>query len=272
MRAVAHLCDLLRRAERPVVIAGSGVWWSAPKTPCAASSNHWQLPLYTITMARGAVSDLHPLCLGYADPGAQPRGPPRLRRGRPLPGHRQAHRLPARARRSAPVPRVRPVRANRYSSRRNSASTAPSMPPCAPTPALRSRPSPPERPAPSAPPGSTASARCATSGTPRSTADPRTAPCRLLPRTPRCASRRRPLLLGRRRFRALGPGHAARAPRRRLAPARPARHHRLLAAQRRRTAARPPRSPGRRHHGRRRARLLPRRNGYRWRATACPSS
>src|SRR5262249_15430115 len=29
---------------------------------------HWQVPLYTITMARGTVSDDHPLCMGYADP------------------------------------------------------------------------------------------------------------------------------------------------------------------------------------------------------------
>ena len=66
--AVAQLCDLLRRAERPVVIAGSGVWWSGAEDALRRFIESWQLPLYTITMARGAVSDLHPLCLGYADP------------------------------------------------------------------------------------------------------------------------------------------------------------------------------------------------------------
>ena len=29
---------------------------------------HTQLPLYSITMARGLVSDEHPLAMGYADP------------------------------------------------------------------------------------------------------------------------------------------------------------------------------------------------------------
>jgi acetolactate synthase-1/2/3 large subunit len=60
--------DLLRQAERPVVIAGSGVWWSDAGNALRRFIEHWQLPLYTITMARGVVSDDHPLCFGYADP------------------------------------------------------------------------------------------------------------------------------------------------------------------------------------------------------------
>ncbi len=55
--------------ERPVVIAGSGVWWAhAEERAAAVSSNALRCPLYTITMARGAVSDDHPLVMGYADP------------------------------------------------------------------------------------------------------------------------------------------------------------------------------------------------------------
>src|SRR5262249_21279411 len=60
--------DLLRRAERPVLIAGSGVWWSGAGDALRRFIEHWQLPLYTITMARGVVSDDHPLCFCYADP------------------------------------------------------------------------------------------------------------------------------------------------------------------------------------------------------------
>jgi acetolactate synthase-1/2/3 large subunit len=63
-RAIA----LLKSAERPVVIAGSGVWWSGAEPELRAFIEHTSLPLYTITMARGAIPDSHPLNLGYADP------------------------------------------------------------------------------------------------------------------------------------------------------------------------------------------------------------
>src|SRR5215471_5170452 len=62
------LLNLLREAQRPVIIAGSGIWWSGAETSLRAFIERWQIPLYTITMARGAVSDDHPLCMGYADP------------------------------------------------------------------------------------------------------------------------------------------------------------------------------------------------------------
>ena len=65
---VRELVALLRQAERPVVIAGSGIWWA----DAAEELKNWieltSLPLYTITMAKGAVPDSHPLCMGYADP------------------------------------------------------------------------------------------------------------------------------------------------------------------------------------------------------------
>jgi acetolactate synthase-1/2/3 large subunit len=64
--------DLLRSAERPVVIAGSGVWWSGACAELQEFIERTSLPLYTITMARGAVSDEHPLCMGYADPALNP--------------------------------------------------------------------------------------------------------------------------------------------------------------------------------------------------------
>lgn len=60
--------DALRAAERPIVIAGSGVWWSRAEEALRRFIELTSLPLYTITMARGAVSDDHPLVMGYADP------------------------------------------------------------------------------------------------------------------------------------------------------------------------------------------------------------
>jgi acetolactate synthase I/II/III large subunit len=60
--------SLLRAAERPVVIAGSGIWWSHAEDALRRFIEHTNVPLYTITMARGTVSDDHPLVMGYADP------------------------------------------------------------------------------------------------------------------------------------------------------------------------------------------------------------
>ncbi len=60
--------ELLRAAERPVAIAGSGVWWGRAEEALAEFIERTGLPLYTITMGRGAVSDDHPLAMGYADP------------------------------------------------------------------------------------------------------------------------------------------------------------------------------------------------------------
>jgi acetolactate synthase-1/2/3 large subunit len=60
--------DLLRHARRPVAIAGSGIWWSGAEAALQSFIESTRIPLYTITMARGTVSDDHPLCMGYADP------------------------------------------------------------------------------------------------------------------------------------------------------------------------------------------------------------
>ena len=65
---VQRALQLLGRSERPVVIAGSGAWWS----DCALELRQFielaSLPLFTIGMARGLVRDDHELCFGYADP------------------------------------------------------------------------------------------------------------------------------------------------------------------------------------------------------------
>ncbi|MEO7143809.1 MAG: thiamine pyrophosphate-binding protein [Bryobacteraceae bacterium] len=59
---------LLKAARKPVVIAGSGVWWADAGSELQRFIELTSLPLYTITMAKGVVSDDHPLCMGYADP------------------------------------------------------------------------------------------------------------------------------------------------------------------------------------------------------------
>jgi acetolactate synthase-1/2/3 large subunit len=60
--------QMLRSAERPVAIAGSGVWWGSAEAELRRFIEHTKVPLYTITMAKGAVSDENPFCMGYADP------------------------------------------------------------------------------------------------------------------------------------------------------------------------------------------------------------
>jgi acetolactate synthase-1/2/3 large subunit len=60
--------EILRAARRPVVIAGSGLWWSHGEAELRRFIEHTGLPLYTATLAKGAVPDDHPLCFGYPDP------------------------------------------------------------------------------------------------------------------------------------------------------------------------------------------------------------
>ena len=63
-RAIA----LLHAAERPVAIAGSGIWWSRAEDELRRFAEHTNLPVYTITLGRGTLPDSHPLSFGYADP------------------------------------------------------------------------------------------------------------------------------------------------------------------------------------------------------------
>jgi acetolactate synthase-1/2/3 large subunit len=58
----------MRSARRPVIIAGSGVWWSHAEPALREFVERTNIPLYTITMARGTVADDHALVMGYADP------------------------------------------------------------------------------------------------------------------------------------------------------------------------------------------------------------
>jgi acetolactate synthase-1/2/3 large subunit len=68
IRDAGRALRMLRAAERPVVIAGSGIWWADAAAELCEFIERTSLPLYTITMARGVVPDSHPLCFGYADP------------------------------------------------------------------------------------------------------------------------------------------------------------------------------------------------------------
>ncbi len=59
---------LLRQAERPIIIGGSGAWWSQAGPELERFVVLTRVPLFTVGLSRGLVSDDHPLCFGYADP------------------------------------------------------------------------------------------------------------------------------------------------------------------------------------------------------------
>jgi len=56
--------DLLRRAERPLIVAGGGAFWSGAGESIARLSEVAGIPVTTTSSARGLVPDGHPWCLG----------------------------------------------------------------------------------------------------------------------------------------------------------------------------------------------------------------
>lgn len=64
--AVEESLELLRRAERPVIIAGSGAHYAHAGPALAALVERTHLPLFTINAGRGVVPDGHPDCYGHA--------------------------------------------------------------------------------------------------------------------------------------------------------------------------------------------------------------
>ncbi|MDP9169829.1 MAG: thiamine pyrophosphate-binding protein, partial [Acidobacteriota bacterium] len=66
--SVTQALAMMRAARQPVVIAGSGIWWSHGEAELARFIEHTGFPLYTAALAKGCVPDDHPLCFGYPDP------------------------------------------------------------------------------------------------------------------------------------------------------------------------------------------------------------
>ncbi|CAG0957516.1 partial acetolactate synthase I/II/III large subunit, partial [Anaerolineae bacterium] len=58
--AIEHAADLLRRAERPALIAGSAIWWSDASAVLARFAERAGLPVYLNAMGRGALPPDHP--------------------------------------------------------------------------------------------------------------------------------------------------------------------------------------------------------------------
>jgi len=64
---IQQAMGLLRKAVRPVVIAGNPARYSVASESLQQFIETTGLPLFTVEQARGLVSDDHPLCFGYAD-------------------------------------------------------------------------------------------------------------------------------------------------------------------------------------------------------------
>ena len=58
---------MLRRAERPVIIAGNPARYSVTPEQMAKLAETTGIPVFTVEQARGLLDDDHPLCFGYAD-------------------------------------------------------------------------------------------------------------------------------------------------------------------------------------------------------------
>jgi acetolactate synthase-1/2/3 large subunit len=66
---VARVAEHVRRARRPVLIAGAGVWQHGGEAAVAALASEHGLPVFTLDSARGIAPDGAACVLGTADPG-----------------------------------------------------------------------------------------------------------------------------------------------------------------------------------------------------------
>jgi len=64
---VEKALKLLQKAQRPIVIAGSGLWWSDAGKELKLFLRKTSLPYYSVTMARGVLPDTFRNSFGYAD-------------------------------------------------------------------------------------------------------------------------------------------------------------------------------------------------------------
>ena len=64
---IDQAASLLRRAHRPVIIAGNPARYSVAPEQMEKLAETTGIPVFTVEQARGLLDDEHPLCFGYAD-------------------------------------------------------------------------------------------------------------------------------------------------------------------------------------------------------------
>ncbi len=67
---IEDFISLLKKAKRPVAIAGSGSWYSGADHEISKFIEKTNIPLFTLNFGRGIVSDDHALCFGPASVSA----------------------------------------------------------------------------------------------------------------------------------------------------------------------------------------------------------
>ncbi len=67
---VQKFVEMIKKSSRPVVIAGSGSWYSGASDTLEEFVNRLNIPIFTLNFGRGIVSDKHKNCLGQASPSA----------------------------------------------------------------------------------------------------------------------------------------------------------------------------------------------------------
>jgi acetolactate synthase-1/2/3 large subunit len=67
--AIEKAAGLLSKAQRPVIVAGGGVWWSGAGEELRALVEATNIPFYSRSMARGIIPDDHPLSGGMFPAG-----------------------------------------------------------------------------------------------------------------------------------------------------------------------------------------------------------
>lgn len=63
---VEKAARLLDQAQKPVIIAGGGAWWSQAQEELLAFAQKTGIPVFTRNAARGIIPDGHELCMGIA--------------------------------------------------------------------------------------------------------------------------------------------------------------------------------------------------------------
>ncbi len=69
---IQEAADLLRQAQKPVIIAGNPARYSVSPAQLVALAETSGIPTFTVEQARGLMDDDHPLCFGYADGALNP--------------------------------------------------------------------------------------------------------------------------------------------------------------------------------------------------------
>lgn len=66
--AIAAAADLIAGAERPVLVAGSGVWFGHGEDNLKAFAEATGVPVFTTSLGKGCLADDHPMCFGPSLP------------------------------------------------------------------------------------------------------------------------------------------------------------------------------------------------------------